>query len=209
DVDMISFVPKYDIETENRLFSKTSNEIPVGFEMQKNLSIRYRKVDQLDRMVTIAAQNEIYDLVKVDCFHTKLESFKDSLRTSCLAALKKNIRSYDALSLKLDTLRKTVQENFHTISPSSRYYSYQAFSRTSVKPVKKSGAQTNINEIEKTVSRYYLPLGFESFDIVMNPVVLEPVIQVSYQITVSYHLKSTNRYYHITPAGESKKLLLN
>jgi len=38
-VDLISFVPKYDIQVENRLFSKTYNEIPAGFELQKNVSV--------------------------------------------------------------------------------------------------------------------------------------------------------------------------
>lgn len=32
-VDMISFVPKYEVEAENKLFSKTYNEVPAGFEL--------------------------------------------------------------------------------------------------------------------------------------------------------------------------------
>ncbi|WP_192579152.1 SIMPL domain-containing protein [Dyadobacter aurulentus] len=207
-VDMISFVPKYDIQTENRLFSKTYNEIPAGFEMQKNLNIRYHKAEQLDDFVTLAAQAEIYDLVKVDCFHSNMETFKDSLRARCLAELKGKLKSYEALNLKLDTLRKTIGEEFNTISPASRYYSYQAFSRASTKAFRKNGSQNNVNETEKTISRYYMPLALESFDMTINPVILEPVIQLTLQVSVKYHLRSLSRYYLITPVGESKKLIL-
>ncbi|WP_031526539.1 SIMPL domain-containing protein [Dyadobacter crusticola] len=207
-VDMISFVPKYDVQTENRLFSKSYNEIPTGFEMQKNVNIRYHTAEQLDDFVKLAAQAEIYDLVKVDCFHSKMETFKDSLRAKCLLELKSKLKSYETLNINLDTLRKTVEEESHTISPSSRYYSYQAFSRSSTKPFKKNGSQANVNETEKTTSRYYMPLGFESFDVTINPVILEPVLQLTFQVVVKYHLKPLNKYYLISPAGEAKRLIL-
>jgi uncharacterized protein YggE len=202
--DMISFVPKYDIETENRLFSKTYNEIPAGFEMQKNLSVRYKKSSRLDELVTIAAQSEIYDLVKVDCFVSQMDSFKDSLREKCILEVKNRVKSYEGLNLELDTLKKVVGEDFHITLPDTRYSGYQAFARTSLKPGKKG----TLNEAEKPVSQYYRPINYADFDVVMNPVVLEPVIQVSYEINVNYQLMSAGKYYIITPAGESKRLIL-
>jgi uncharacterized protein YggE len=208
NIDMISFVPRYGVETENRFFSKSYVEVPAGFEMQKNLSVKYKTADQLDEFITNAAKSEIYDLVKVDCFHSKMEAFKDSLRAKCLLELKSKLKSYETLNLKLDTLRKTVEEEFYTISPSSRYYSYQAFSRSSTKAFKKNGSQTNVNETEKTTSRYYMPLGFESFDLTINPVILEPVLQLTFQVVVKYHFRSLNKYYLISPAGEVKRLIL-
>lgn len=203
-IDMISFVPKYEIETENRLFSKTYNEIPAGFEMQKNLSIRYKKSSRIDELVTIAAQSEIYDLVKVDCFSSDVESFKDSLRNKCILEVKNRVRSYEGLNLNLDTLKKVIGENFHVILPETRYSGYQAFARTSLKPEKKG----LVNETVKSVSQYYQPVTYESFDVVMNPVVLEPMIQVTYQLDIIYLFKPMKNYYIITPIGESKKLIL-
>src|SRR6185503_14525713 len=47
-IDLISFVPNYDIQVENRIFSKTYNEIPAGFEMQKNVSVLYKNSAKLD-----------------------------------------------------------------------------------------------------------------------------------------------------------------
>ncbi len=39
--DMLSFVPVYEIETTRKLFSKTYQEVPAGFEIQKNIHIRF------------------------------------------------------------------------------------------------------------------------------------------------------------------------
>jgi uncharacterized protein YggE len=202
--DMISFVPKYDIETENRIFSKTYSEVPAGFEMQKNVSVRYKKSAQLDELVTIAAQSEIYDLVKVDCFNSELGAFEDSLRMKCLSQVQSRVKSYEGLLLKLDTLKKTISEDFYVIMPETRYSGYQAFARTSLKP----GKRGTLNEAVKVVSQYYKPLTYEDFDVLINPVVLEPMIQVTYEVNVTYQLKPVNKYFIITPGGESKRLIL-
>ncbi|MBK7946015.1 MAG: hypothetical protein IPJ85_12255 [Flavobacteriales bacterium] len=40
-MDMLSFVPVYEIETTRKLFSKTYQEVPAGFEIQKNVHVRF------------------------------------------------------------------------------------------------------------------------------------------------------------------------
>ncbi len=68
-VDMVNFFPKYEYDVSKKLFSKkTYTEIPKGFELQKNIHIRYTAPALLDRIVTAAARQEIYDIVKVDYF---------------------------------------------------------------------------------------------------------------------------------------------
>ena len=47
--DMLSFVPVYSIEVTRKFLSKTYHEIPAGFEMQKNLHVKYEDPNQLDR----------------------------------------------------------------------------------------------------------------------------------------------------------------
>ena len=47
-VDMVNFLPKYAYDVSKKIFSKKSyTEIPVGFEMQKNIHVRYRDPAQL------------------------------------------------------------------------------------------------------------------------------------------------------------------
>ena len=42
-VDMISFVPQYEYEADKKIFSKTYNEVPVGFELKKNIPCKICK----------------------------------------------------------------------------------------------------------------------------------------------------------------------
>ena len=86
--DILSFVPKYDIQTESKIFSKTYNEIPSGFELQKNISVRYKNSSKLDDIVSAAAYSEIYDLVKVDYFIPNIQKSLDSLRLKCMHEIK-------------------------------------------------------------------------------------------------------------------------
>ena len=87
-IDMVSFVPRYEYQEENKLFSKTFNELPAGFEMQKNISVHYTNATKLDEIITAASNVEIYDLIKVDYFPNNIQKDIDSLRMECLQELK-------------------------------------------------------------------------------------------------------------------------
>ncbi len=79
-VDMISFVPTYEFDVEKKVFSKrTYNEVPTGFELQKNIHIKYSNPDLLNQLIASCASAEIYDLVRVDYFSDKLGEVKESL----------------------------------------------------------------------------------------------------------------------------------
>ena len=67
-VDVISFVPNYEIEVQKKLFSKTYTEVPNGFELQQNLHIQFTKTNQFETILTACAKSEIYNLVKVDYY---------------------------------------------------------------------------------------------------------------------------------------------
>ena len=66
---MISFVPVYQYETEKKVFNrKTYNEVPAGFELKKNIHIKFSDPEQLNEFISILSNYEIYDLVRVDYF---------------------------------------------------------------------------------------------------------------------------------------------
>ena len=112
----------------------------------------------------------------------------------------------------MDTLKKTVSENLNTIYPQTRYFTYQAFSRPSQNFARKKASAPAYNEIAKTTSSYYSQLDYDRYDLIINPLVLEPVIQFSCSMAVKYFLhaetKPADPYYLLTPAGELKKLNL-
>jgi uncharacterized protein YggE len=207
NTDMVSFVPKYDVQEENKVFSKTFNEVPSGFELQKNVSVHFKHSATINDIVSAAAKSEIYDLVKVDYFSSGFQLSLDSLRQKCLLKVKAKTKAYEGLGFKLDTLKKVMVDDFSTIYPATRYFSYQAFSRPSLNAARKK--TVTVNEAAKTISRYYNQLDYDDYDIIINPVVIEPVIQVSYSVTVKYFLKAeekqSNNYYILSPTGEVKQ----
>lgn len=208
-IDMISFIPKYQYELEQKIFSKTYNEVPSGFELKKNVSIRYKEPLALDKLISVATKSEIYDLVKVDCFIQNLQSYKDSLKTQCVNEIHEKIKLYKKLDIRLDTLKKTITEEFNQIYPQNRYSQYIAFSRPVAPSGKKSFLHTNENE--KAISQYYNALDYNTFDIVMNPIILEPPIQIIYRLSIRYFLKKDEKrsesHYLLTPLVETTKTI--
>jgi hypothetical protein len=175
--------------------------------LQKNISVLFKKPDQLDAITASALNSEIYDIVKVDYFINNMSALKDTLRNACIAELKKKIGTYEIIGLKPDNMDKNISESFASVYPPSRYVSYQAFTRPSLSAAKKKQSFT---EIPKITSKYYNQQDYTLYDIVINPVVTEPVVQLSYSVLVKYIRKDKDEkiFNIITPSGEVKQLTL-
>lgn len=212
-VDMISFVPVYEYEVEKKIFSKkTYNEIPAGFELKKNIHIKYSNPNLLNEIITTLSGAEIYDLVRVDYFANNLETVKKELMTKASVILQDKIKNYQTLlTVKLDSSQKQVVDGYKVVLPVEMYKSYQTFSSSSLN-LKKSAT---VNQAEKSVTLYYQPIVDKEFDFVVNPAILEPVIQVMYEVkmkiskeqVVQNVIQKTNtEYFMITPTGDIKNL---
>lgn len=209
-IDMISFVPVYEYEVEKKIFSKkTYNEIPAGFELKKNIHIEYNDPNLLNEIISVLSSVEIYDLIRVDYFSTKLESVKNELRTRSKIILQEKLKNYQSiLGKNLDSLNKNIVDGFKVVLPVEMYKSYQSYSSSSLN-LKKSA---NINNASKATTLYYQPIIDKEFDFVINPIILEPVIQVMYEIKLNIekvNVKESNiEYIFITPNGDLKNLNL-
>lgn len=185
-VDMVSFVPMYEYEVTKKVFSKRYNEIPRGFQLQKNIHVRYTDPRKLDRLVTAAAKAEIYDLVKVDYFVEDTQGSIEKLRTASKSFLQQQLKDYAALGLQVDTAYHIISENHSVAFPIERYNSFQSFSSTSLDAIKN---RHNIMQVQKNTSTYYEKIPFNGFDIVLNPVVFEPAVQFSMEMQILYYLE--------------------
>ncbi len=208
-VDMISFVPVYEYEVEKKLFSKkTYNEIPKGFELKKNIHIKYKNPNLLNEIIASLSNSEIYDLVRVDYFSDKIETTKIDLINKSKLLLQEKIKNYkQILGSKIDSTEKKLVDGFRIVYPVEMYKSYQAYSNSDLN-LKKSA---NINQVEKSTTLYYQPIINKEFDFVINSTILEPVIQVFYEIKLEFNRDkeikvSSKEYYIITPNGDIKKI---
>lgn len=210
-VDIISFVPMYEYDLEKKPFNKkTYNEVPSGFEVKKNLHIGYKDSDMIHQIMAICAQNEVYDLVRVDYISEYFEAMQDSLRQQAFDIYKKTLKHYEAiLGISLVKKEKTVNDGFNVSYPQERYQSYQAFSKAQL-PSKKGAVLKNE---QKNTTLHYMPEFFKNHQFVINPNLVEPVIQMVYELVVNIKLKeepkiSTNpkEYFFVSPNGDLKKL---
>ncbi|MGB1205386.1 MAG: hypothetical protein ACPG5B_07065 [Chitinophagales bacterium] len=210
-VDMLSFVPIYEYEVEKKIFSKkTYNEIPKGFEVKKNLHIQFNEATYLDSLVAMCAKAEIYDLVKVDYVSEVLGHKKQELKTQALTMLKEKQKSYeDLLGSSFRDFEKDLVDAFKVVYPVEMYQSYQAFSRSSLHPKK----YANVQVADKSNSTFYQSVMDKDFDLVIEPLIIEPVIQLMYEVKMKIkrpkkvNLPRTQKeYLMISSEGEIKHL---
>ena len=92
-------------------------------------------------------------------------------------------------------------------SPSELYNTYEAYSSAPI-PSKRAG---NVMQASKSVTQYYQPIANRDFDVVLNPIIVEPMIQVVYEMKMSVNHPDKYKAKEallLTPAGELKKINL-
>jgi len=212
-VDLVNFIPKYEYDVAKKAFSKkTYTEIPKGFELQKNIHIRYKKQAMLEKILSAAARQEIYDIIKVDYFIEKPQEVYAQLRDAAFLYLKKTKEQYRANGIHLDSAYLITAENAWVAYPGNRYESYQAFSSEPLDGYEKGAI---INPADKPVARFYNAIPANDYDIVINPEILEPAIQFSYNLLLRFTLPPQTpsvktvikkEFVLVTPTGEVKTL---
>jgi len=210
--DMLSFVPVYEIETTRKLFSKTYQEVPAGFEIQKNIHITFRDARILDKLVTAAAKEEIYDLVKVDFFVQKQSACYDTLRIFATKLLQQKIDNFGKLGVKVDESHRVGAEKNGAYFPLDRYTTYQSRSQSSLNSRRKGQV---VNDVKKSNTLFYNKVPYGQFDIVLHAEITEPPVQYTYNLTLQCQLpegfqkkdvKEIIKYMWITEKGEVKEL---
>ncbi len=212
-VDMISFVPKYAYETTKKLFSKrTYNEVPAGFELKKNLHISYSNAQSLDKIISICAASEIYDLIKVEYISKDVEAIHDSLRNKAFEIYESVLGFHEKVSREdFSKKLKRMSDGFTTVFPKDRYKSYSAHSSTNLHWQR----NTVVNNTQKSVTQYYESFPAINRDFVINPEILEPAIQTVYEMTVIIRVKEpkeiippSKEYYYMHPKNGFQKMEL-
>jgi len=189
-VDFVSQVPVFEIAVEKKMFSKKYNEIPSGFELKKNIHIAYKKNAMLDEIVTAAAKSEIYDIIKVDYIVSNMQAVYDTLRDQSIKLLNQKAEDYKKVGIKFNPKFQVMGEDVKSIYPIERYKTYTAFNNSSLQALKKSGVSSaSITYQPKQATLYYDKLPYSNYDIVINPNVIEPVAQFTYNLKVRYTYK--------------------
>lgn len=210
-VDMISCVPLYQTQVEQKMFSKkTYNEVPAGFELKKNIQVRLTDPALMDKVLLLAAEQEIYDLVKVDYTVLRMEELKRELMAKAQKLVLEKIKFEETLlGISLAGTERTYTDGFKVFLPTEMYKRYTAYHSNALAGINMS----KFHAAEKNTSLYYQPIMDKEFDFVLNPGILEPTVQILYQVQLTVLRdkdrnisKPAKEYLLISPDGQLKQL---
>lgn len=172
--DFISQAPIFGMEVEKKLFSKNYVEVPVGFEVKKNLHLRFDNIESLEEIINLAAKQEIYDIIEVAPLVYERDKVYDSLRNACAQVLKSKRDIMHTLGLKIHPMFNSLSETITCHYPIHQYRSYTSYIDHTRKRLKKDerlvSAGGNIN-------LFYSGYNDTKCDRVIHPEYTGPVLQ--------------------------------
>lgn len=165
---------------------RIAREELAGFELAKNVSIHFKDTKMIDRLVEAAAAAQIYDLIKVDYLVKDRELIQAQLQAQTLALMSQKAARYQTqLGVKLLGPTQVVADKPSVYYPVQQYDSYTA------QEAEKLSASYNRSDVivqnaRKSQTAFFNPLSGDGFDSVINPIVIEPVVQFTTYLKVKY-----------------------
>ena len=123
-LDFVSQSRVYDFAVK----SSTAREKLSGFQIKENLMIRYRDHTLLDKIVPLAAQAGIFDLIKVDYVTEDLSQVRARMLAESQKVIQEKQATYANLGIKLTPV-SVAMEAFDTFQPAEAYNSYALLRR--------------------------------------------------------------------------------
>ncbi len=184
-VDFISQTKIYGFEVAGDV----AREKLVGFELKKNIHIRYTDPARLDKMIVAAARFQIHDLIKVDYIVKEVQPIQDMLMDEAAKIIQKKSSRYEKLlGIKLVPPAQIYAERYATHYPTEMYDSFVA--------AESSNVDSNVERNQRTIVRarksrtfVFNNLDADGFDHVINPVVVEPMVQFTLYLKVKYEVE--------------------
>jgi len=187
-IDFIAQTKIYDFEVNGT----NANQIEKGFEIKKNIIISTKNISYLEKIITMASEYEIHDIIKVDYFNENANDIHYNLFDEALkmAEIKKD--KY------LKSFRKKIvgtpdaTEVFEIHFPKNQYKTYQAYESSEVVNNYNNRNTNYMKKIaRKNKSFYYDGISSAGFDKVINPNQTEVGIQYTITLTVSYKIDTS------------------
>ena len=161
-----------------------------GFELKKTVAVRYRDKALIDRLVVAASRAKVYDLIKVDYVVTDLAPVQTRLAETAAAVIKeKAARNERLLGIKLRAVPQVYAERPSTYFPTDMYDSYVA-SESEAVTGGPDRSRTTVQSLRKSRTFYFNPLNADGFDRVIDPVILEPVVQFTLYLKLKYEIET-------------------
>ncbi len=182
-----------DFVTQNKIYEfKISGDVAkeelTGFEVKKNVSIHYKDKQLLDKLVVTASRSKIFDLIKVDYVVKDQRAAENKVMEEATRVIKQKAARYEQLlGVKLQPPVQIVAEKPSIYFPTEMYDSYAAQESESLSNAyDRDRGKYAIQGVRKSRTFFFNPLNGDGFDHVINPIVVEPVVQFTFYLKVKY-----------------------
>lgn len=188
-VDFISQTPIFAREKEKKIFSKKYVEVPKGYEIKKNIHIRYNDRKLADRYLKLAAKNEIYDIIRVDYIVNDHKAVYETLRNECIGLLNKYLTDFSKMGYTFEADYKSLEETNSCTYPISCYSSFSSYMPSNYQPLVGNATDVTLVNPNENINIFYSKLPYNSYDIIINGDMVEPAVQFSQYIKLKIVLK--------------------
>lgn len=201
-----------DFAAQNKIYAyqiegNIARERLVGFELKKNISVHYRDKALLDRLVIAASASKIFDLIKVDYIVRDTAAVQNRLMEEAARIAKQKVARYERLmGIKLLPTAQIYAEKPSIYFPTEMYDSYTAFESENITPDYYSDRQRyTVQRARKSRTFFFNPIKGANFDLVINPVVIEPVVQFTLYLKLKYEVEGLREIEAAKAAAGVKK----
>jgi len=183
-----------DFAAQNKIFGyqvegTIAKEKLVGFELKKNVSVHYQDKALLDRLIIAASRSKIFDLIKVDYVVRDTSKVRGRLMEEAAGVISRKAESYTKLfGVRLRPPAQVYAEKYSTYYPTEMYDSYTAFESEEMSSDFYRQKYT-IQGARKSRTFFFNALNADGFDLVFEPVVIEPVVQFTLYLKVKYEIE--------------------
>jgi uncharacterized protein YggE len=185
-----------DFASQNKIYGyemagNVAREKLVGFELKKNVAVHYRDRDMLDRLTVLASQSKIYDLIKVDYVVSDTAAVQNRLMEEAAKVVEQKAARYQRLlGIRLYPPMQVYAEKPSIYYPTEMYDSYAAYESEDIEQNSDDLKQKyTVKNARKSRTFFFNPLDADGFDLVVNPVVIEPVVQFTLYLKVKYEVE--------------------
>ncbi|OFY85254.1 MAG: hypothetical protein A3F72_04430 [Bacteroidetes bacterium RIFCSPLOWO2_12_FULL_35_15] len=185
-----------DMTTQNKIYdykmsSSIAEEYLKGFELKKNVIVKFKNIKDLEKMVLSASTFQIYDLVKVDYNVTDITKIYTQLFQTATEIINQKKGLYvGATNAKLSSVSQIYGDEFYSYAPSQLYKSYTAYEGSDVYGGYNSYTK---KDLRKSVTYYYDKINYSGFDKVINPIVTEPAVEFILTLQIKFQIEKTKK----------------
>lgn len=201
-LEMMDLKPLLSTEISN--YSATNHAIPEAFVLQQNIYVRYQNASKLADIQLVAAQFEIYDLLKVDYQLKNQTIYLQEMQQKAIDYLLLEIElMQEKLGLDLESGYRIVAEDQQISYPNQRINKQRSLSKLSIDKAPEKGKEPLVYQ---PIAVFYDALSSQNFDIIIHPERWHPSVQLMYHLQIKIEVKDTQKpskeYFWLSPDGD-------